>query len=120
MTGQKGKCYRCTYKKAIGDTGRIQCMHPRVVSILNELPERKPGLILARALRMISKDLHLRLRADCLINDYWFNFPFCYRPDKIAGFSGYEKLAVIGQRAEKHRKRDRCTFHGKGNRTEVA
>lgn len=85
-----GHCEHCIHRRNIGDYGRVQCCHPKVMEIQEKYPERKPGLIAAKALNQMGKALNPRINQAAYKNQ-WFYWPYCYDPIFIESCSGFEK-----------------------------
>ncbi len=60
------------------------------MKILNDLPERKPGLDLAGALNQMWKELVLKINPEAFAGR-WLNFPFHYGIYDVKSCSGFER-----------------------------
>lgn len=95
---QKGKCNFCIHKRNLEVKNvtfdRVRCCHPKIMEILDVLPEREPGVILANALNKMGKVLNLKAHPDAYEKNKWFNWPFCYDPKRpsIVSCSGFERM----------------------------
>lgn len=93
-------CSMCLHRRSIGDYGRVQCSHPKVMEIQERFPQREPGLIAAKALNAMGKALDIRINPEFYKNP-WFNWPWCYDPASVEFCSGFGREAEAGVREEK-------------------
>lgn len=117
MTRASG-CGSCVYRRSIGDYGRVQCSHPRIMAIQEQFPERKPGLIAVRALNEMGKALAIRINLLAYRNP-WFSWPWCYDPASVDSCSGFDKEAgVRGENEQTQLTDDSCKSLDKGENDE--
>jgi len=91
---EAGCCDSCLHKRnlRVGNVifDRVQCCHPKVMEIQEKYPERRPGLVAAKALNQMGKELNPRINLAAYKNQ-WFYWPYCYDPIFIESCSGFEK-----------------------------
>jgi len=93
-TSEEVRCESCVHRREVGDYGRVQCSHPRIMEIQEVFPERKPGLIAAMALNQMGKALAIKINPLAYRNP-WFSWPWCYDPSSVDSCSGFEKEADV-------------------------
>jgi hypothetical protein len=88
---EAGCCDSCIHKRnlRVGNVtfDRVQCCHPKVMEIQERYPERKPGLIAAKALNEMGKALN-----PVAYRNQWFSWPYCYGPAFIEFCSGFQRI----------------------------
>lgn len=83
-------CKVCVHRQPSGNDGWAACHHPSIIEVQEQFPERKPGLMTARALSTMREKVHVGIDPGAF-RLQWFKWPWYFNPAYVKACDGFKK-----------------------------